>query len=471
MRRNLHVFLLLVLLIGVNQVAVGQDTNSLTAKIDSLFSPWDKHTSPGCALGIIKDGQHIYTRGYGMADLEHDLSISSKSVFYIGSTSKQFVTFSILLLAAEQLLSIDEDIRKYIPEFPEYDKPITIRHLIHHTSGIRDYLTLWRLSGRDYLDYMPEDAVLNMICNQKELNFTPGTQYLYSNSCYFLLSVIVNRVSGKSLREFAQQNIFEPLGMNSSHFHDDNGHIIKNRAFGYMQKDDGSFRNLIMRFDLVGSGGLYTTVDDLFLWNQNFYQNKLAGGQSIIRTMLTNGRFSNGEEVDYAFALRNDVYRGAKTVSHGGALAGYRAQLLRFPQHRFSVIILSNLANFNPTQMAYKVADVYLAEHLTPVDITGEPDVEAKLKEPAFELTSEKLNEFVGDYYSDELETIYKITSESGQLFVQVGQNPKIALEGSAKDTFSRNFTIRFQRDGKQRVSGFRVNAGRVTNLKFARRN
>lgn len=462
--------MLLVLLIGVNQAAVGQDNNSLTAKIDSLFSPWDKHTSPGCALGIIKDGQHIYTRGYGMADLEHDLSISSNSVFYIGSTSKQFVTFSILLLAAEQLLSLDENIRKYIPEFPEYDKPITIRHLIHHTSGIRDYLTLWRLSGRDYLDYMPEDAVLNMICNQKELNFTPGMQYLYSNSCYFLLSVIVNRVSGKSLREFAQQNIFEPLGMKSSHFHDDNGHIIRNRAFGYVQKDDGSFRNLIMRFDLVGSGGLYTTVEDLFLWDQNFYQNKLAGGQSIIRTMLTNGRFNNGEEVDYAFALRNDVYRGAKTVSHGGALAGYRAQLLRFPQHRFSVIILSNLANFNPTQMAYRVADVYLGDSLEPIKNQSEPKNDPAEQKESLKLAVKQLLQFVGEYYSDELEVIYKISSDNSRLFVQVGGNPRGALDGISEDIFERNFKLHFQRNDNNDVVGFTIDAGRVRNLKFIRK-
>lgn len=195
------------------------DNSSLASKVDNIFAKWDKPTSPGCALAIIKDGEIIYKRGYGMADLEHDIPISSKTVFYIGSTSKQFVAMSLLLLTEQDKLSLDDDIRKFAPEFPQYDKTITIRHLIHHTSGIRDYLSLWDLSGKNYLDYISEDAVLDLICNQKELNFTPGEKFLYSNSGYFLLAVIIKRASGKSLREFAQENIFEPLDMKNSHFH------------------------------------------------------------------------------------------------------------------------------------------------------------------------------------------------------------------------------------------------------------
>jgi CubicO group peptidase (beta-lactamase class C family) len=300
-----------------------------------------------------------------MADLEHDIPITPGSVFYVGSVSKQFVTMCVLLLEEEGKLSLDDNIRKYLPEFPDYGTPVTIRHLIHHTSGIKDYLSLWGESGRSYLDYMDEDEVYRMICAQDELNFNPGEKHSYSNSCYFLLWFIIERTSGTTLKQYAKDNIFEPLAMNNSHFHDDYLHIIKDRAIGYTQLENGSFGNLYMRFDLVGSGGLYTTVEDLYRWDQNFYNNKLGtSGQALINKMLTNGSLNNGEEVNYAFALVNDTYRGERAIRHSGSLGGYRAYMVRFPDQDFSVIILSNLASFNPSKLSYKVADIVLQNEL-----------------------------------------------------------------------------------------------------------
>ncbi|MEA3436536.1 MAG: serine hydrolase domain-containing protein, partial [Thermodesulfobacteriota bacterium] len=272
-----------------------------------------------------------------MADLEHNIHISPSTIFYIGSVSKQFVTMCILLLEEQEKLNLDDEIQEYLPDFPQYGTPLTIRHFIHHTSGVRDFLTLWTLSGNDYLDHIDEDAVYRLIKRQKALNFTPGDKYLYSNSCYFMLAMIVEKVSGQSLKEFARENIFEKLGMLNSHFHDDYLHIIKNRAFSYEPIEDG-FNNLIMRFDLVGSGGLYTNIEDLYLWDQNFYKNELGkGGPEAIERMHEEGILNNGESAGYAFALRNGTYRGLRTVSHGGSLAGYRAQLMRFPEQHFSV--------------------------------------------------------------------------------------------------------------------------------------
>lgn len=443
------------------------------SKTDAIFAKWDKPNSPGCALAIIKDGEVLYTRGYGLADLEHNVPISPSSVFYICSTSKQFVTMSILLLEEQGKLSLDDDVRKFIPEFPEYARSITIRHLVHHTSGIRDYLTLWRLSGRSHLDHVPEDAVLQLICQQKELNFTPGTKYLYSNSCYFLLAVIVKRVSGETLREFAQAHIFEPLGMKNSHFHDDNQHIIKNRAFGYTKADGGGFGNLISRFALVGSGGLYTTVEDLYLWDQNFYDNKLGkGGPELIERMLVNGKFNNGKKVGYAFALRHGTYRGAKTVAHAGSLGGYKAQLLRFPEHKFSVIILGNLADFDPTARAFEVADIYLADHLEPKVAKAKKSSKSRPKaRKTLALSDKKSAEFVGVYYSAELNVTYRISRQDDQLFLSVDNQPKVAMKPSGKDAFSKPFKLFFRRDEHKRVVGFTVDAGRVTKLKFTRRS
>ena len=334
-------------------------------EIDKIFAEWNKPETPGASLGIIKNGELIYKKGYGYGDLEHDIKLSSKSVFYIGSVSKQFVTFAVLLLEEQGKINLDDEIQKYLPDFPKYDAPLTIRHFIHHTSGVRDYLTLMFLKGRDYLDHIEEEQVYELIKNQKELNFTPGERYLYSNSCYFMLAMIVEKAAGESLRTFAEKNMFAPLGMKHTLFYDDNRDLIKNKVFSYEPKEEGGFNNLIMRFDLVGSGGVYSSVEDLVLWDQNFYNNKLGkGGQQIINKMHEEGLLNDGTSSGYAFALNNGEYRGLRTVSHGGALAGYRAQLMRFPDQNFSVIVLANRGDANPTAMSYRVADVMLKDQL-----------------------------------------------------------------------------------------------------------
>lgn len=436
-------------------------------EVDALFKEWNFEQSPGCALAVIKDGEIIYKKGYGTADLEHDVPITPATVFYIGSVSKQFVTMSILLLVEEGKINLDDAVQTYLPDFPTYEKEVTIRNLIHHTSGIRDYLTLWSLAGNNYLDHIDETAVYRMITRQKELNFLPGEQYLYSNSCYFMLSMIIEKASGKSLKEYAQNNIFEPLGMQNSHFHDDYFHIIRDRAFSYFY-DENRFNNLIMRFDLVGSGGLYTSVDDLYLWDQNFYQNELGNGtQELIENMHQEGILNNGESAGYAFALVNGEYRGLKTVSHGGALAGYRAQLMRFPDQNFSVVILSNLASFRPTYMAQKVAELFLEDDMGPKEEDSSSENQDDEEAESYDLGS--LEEYQGKFYSDELDVNYLLSIIDGKLSASAGNNNTWALEPIDKDKFSAWFTLNFERDASGSISGFSVDAGRVQNLKFVK--
>lgn len=335
--------------------------DSLADKVDKLFAQWDKPDSPGCALGIIKDGELIYARGYGLANLEYNIPLSSKSVFRIGSTSKQFTAMCIALLEEQGKLSVDYDIRKYLPEMPEYESPITIRHLIHHTSGIRDYLELMFLAGMRDDDFLTDGEVVDLIARQRKLNFKPGDEYLYSNSGYFLLSVIVKRASGQSLRKFAEENIFKPLGMNDTHFHDDHTMFVKNRAAGYSPKKKDSFRINMTTLDVVGDGGIFTTVKDLSIWDQNFYQNKLGkDGQDLIKKILTPAILNNGEKLDYAWGLVVSEYQGLKMVSHGGAFVGFRAEMIRFPEQKLTVICLANLSSIGPTKLALQVADIYL---------------------------------------------------------------------------------------------------------------
>jgi len=406
----------LIFTLAASHAALAQEEETTTGRVDKIFAPWDKPNSPGCALGVIKDGEFIYRRGYGMASLEHDVPLSSSSIFYIASTSKQFAAASIILAAEQGHLSLDDDIRKYVPDLPDYGKTITIRHLLHHTSGLRDYLTLWELAGEQFADiHEPEDA-LEMIARQKALNFEPGEEHLYSNSGYFLLSVIIERATGKTLREFAHENIFQPLGMVHSHFHDDHTEISKHRAIGHVLRDDSSFAMYVSNFDLVGSGGLHTSVDDLLLWDRNFYDNELGTG-TLLEQLHTRGILNNGDTLSYAAGVGIDEYKGLRTVSHGGSAQGYRTELLRFPDQRFSVICLCNLGTINPSRLARQVADVYLADQF----VETEEEEEALAVQAEFiELSQAELETWAGAYRNPDTGTIWKVSVEGERLKIEI---------------------------------------------------
>src|SRR5262249_27030558 len=317
-----------------NTQAGGADATNLTARVDALFAKYNKPDSPGCALGVIKDGKLIYARGYGMANLEHNIPNGPQIVYDIGSMSKQFTAASILLLAAQGKLSLDDDVRKYIPELPAYQQPITIRHMLHHTSGMRDYAALFGLAGSNFEDASTDDDALKMIVRQKALNFTPGAEWLYSNSGYFLLSLIVKRASGKTLAEFAREQIFDPLGMKSTLYLDDHKRIVPRRATAYTAAEranaGGSFQIEMSNFEQTGDGAVQSTIEDLLRWDQNFYQPKV-GGQALLDQLQTVGALNNGQKLDYALGMYVDEYKGLRRVWHSGAWAGYRSNLTRFP--------------------------------------------------------------------------------------------------------------------------------------------
>ena len=460
--------ILLILLLWPALGSLSAQSSSLHPEIDAVFADLDRTNSPGCALAVIKDGRIVYSRGYGMADLEHGIANRPETVFYIGSVSKQFVTMCILLLEEKGLIGLDDDVRKYFPELPDYGHTITVSNLIHHTSGIRDYLTLWSLAGNNYLDNMENEVVYDLICRQKELNFEPGTKYLYSNSCYFMMALLVEKVTGSPISDFAQKEIFGPLAMTNTLFYDDNKKLIPNRAFGYDRNSEGSFDNMMMRFDLVGSGGIYSTVEDLLRWDQNFYENVLGkGGPGIIAKMETNGKYKDGSEVDYAFALVNGRYRGLRTVSHGGALGGYRAHYVRFPDQSFSVVILGNLAQLQPSRRSYQVADIYLAESFTaPAEdqVYSAPPSAGTMN--AFLPKKEALQKIKGRYYSYEIDAAYNFSIDDDHLMVEVVNGQKNRLTAKDPHTFVwQGITLRFADDYRS----FELDAGRVTNLKFNR--
>jgi CubicO group peptidase (beta-lactamase class C family) len=327
--------------------------------IDSLFLKCDHINKPGCALAIIQDGEITYKKGYGMADLERDVVIRPNTVFYAGSISKQFVASCALLLSERGELDLSESVQKYLPDFPEYGLPITVRHLIYHTSGIKDYFDLMEIAGINYLNQIERDRIYALIKSQDSLNFNPGDQYSYSNSGYLMLGMIIEKVAGMPFARFVDQEIFKPLGMKHSIFLDNVNTIIPNRAWGYHINIDDQVENMIMRFDLVGSGGLYTTVEDLFLWDQNFYQSKI-GSNRFIEKLLTTGKLNNGQDTKYAFALQKDILMGKQVIGHSGSLGGYRAQFMQFPEARTSIILLGNYSSFKPGERAHDIAKILL---------------------------------------------------------------------------------------------------------------
>ena len=433
-----------------------------TDDVDAIFAEWDRPDSPGCALAVIHKGEIVYKNGYGSASLEHGVPITPSTVFYSGSVSRQFVALSIALLAEQGKLSFDDDIRAYLPEIPEYDRTITVRHLIHHTSGLRDYLQLGFLAGRSYLDSMAEEEVLALIARQDALNFSPGGQYLYSNSGYFLLAQIVERASGQTLREYTDEHVLGPLGMADSHFHDDNTMVVPRRADGYFRQDDGSWGVMTMRFALVGSGGLYTTVEDLVRWDQNFYHNTLgAGAQTLIDTTLTRGILASGDTLNYAFALGVGSYRGLKTVGHGGSLGGFRANLVRFPEHQFATAILCNLANVNPGALANRVADLYLADVLAPTASASEPETEAEARTVA--TVDPAIYDDYHGKYADALGLVIGIAREGERLILDWPGYDAIELFPESETMFFQHIDedrFAFHREASGEVAGLTVHRG-----------
>jgi CubicO group peptidase (beta-lactamase class C family) len=414
-------------------------------KIDQVFADYAKPDSPGCSLAVYRNGALAYAHGYGMASLELGVPITPQTVFDIGSTSKQFTALSILLLQQQGKLSVEDDVRKFLPEIPDYAKRITLHHLMTHTSGMRDYAGLFDLAGVPEQNLTNDQDALDLIVRQKALNFAPGEEWDYSNTGFFLLSQVVKRVTGKTLRDFDQENIFTPLGMSSTQIFNNHTQIIPHRATGYRYDEEKkSFGVEMSNFEQTGDGSVQTSVEDLLRWDENFYTAKL-GGADLIQRMQVVGKLNNGKEHGYAAGLMISTYRGQPTVRHGGAWAGYRAELLRFPKQHTSVAVLCNVAQSAPSLRADHVADIVLADVLAPTPAGAE-------KKPAAQsVSSDILQRYVGLYKNDK-DTYQRIELKDGKLTLA---NYGIELIPQSPTVFRTNFTegtISFS--GKQMVFG-----------------
>lgn len=348
------------------------------AKIEEIFSQTIKSDSPGAAIAIMKEGKVIFKKGYGMANLEYDVPITPGSIFHIASESKQFTAFCIVLLANEGKLSLDDDIRKHLPYVPDFGKKITIRHLIHHTSGLRDQWQLLSIGGQAIDDVIKQEHIIKLVSKQKDLNFEPGSRMLYCNTGYTLLAEIVKNVSGVSLREFADKQIFKPLNMSKTHFHDDNTEIVKWRTYSYESVDKDKYAHSPLNYATVGATSLFTTVEDEVKWLAN-YETAKVGGKDAINQMYELAFLNNGKKITYAFGIEIDTYKGFKRIGHGGGDAGYRTYAVRFPEEKLGIVVFSNWGDVNPFDLALKVADLYLPQRAQDEETPSLPDADKSL--------------------------------------------------------------------------------------------
>jgi CubicO group peptidase (beta-lactamase class C family) len=394
------------------------------AKVDKVFERWNRSDTPGCVVGVAVDGKPVLVRAYGMANLEYGIRLRPDTVFESGSVAKQFTAAAVALLCQDGKLSLDDPVRKFIPELPDFGTPILIRHCLNHTSGLRSQWTLMSLAGRPTgLVVHTVEEILELVGRMKELNFKPGEEFLYCNTGYTLLGVVVARVSGKSLDAFCQERMFKPLGMTRTQWRDDFTEIVADRATAYGRKSDGTFSTNMSFTNVIGNGGLLTTVGDLLVWNENLDRPRV-GGQALVDQLQTRGRLNDGSEIEYAQGLVVTIYKGLREVSHGGSTAGYQAFLARYPEGRLSIAVLSNVTASGPANLAHQVADIYLA---------------GKIKEPAkpaaVAIPAETLKGYAGVYREPLTDAAMRVGLDKDGKTLRIAGQPVVPVSATVFST------------------------------------
>jgi len=451
LRRTLEIVAVVLLLPNsthAQQIIGVRDARALRA--DSVFQYFDRTDSPGCALGVYQDGKILYARGYGMASLEHGVAMSPRSVLDVGSISKQFTAMSMLMLQKEGKLSFDDPIRKYIPELPPYADKITLRRALSQTSGLRDIYVMMAQTGRTFAG----DSIdaLRVITHSTEPNYTPGERYLYTNSGWILAAQIVYRLTGKTLAQFVDERIFQPLGMHDTRILADATTIIPNGAEGYAPRQGAGagFRVARSSYDgaIMGAGAVHTSVEDFGRWLNN-YDEATVGGRDIIETMTTATKLNDGlparsgPNEAYAIGLNVGTLRGLRVVSHGGSWAGYRGHFLRFPDQHVAVATFCNLTTSGPDSLARKVAGIYLADRMQPdsatmwtVALEGAPRVD---------VPAAALRPLVGVWRNVERGEVRRLLLVGDTLFAAGGQRTRIIPLGDGRFREGSGTELRFE--------------------------
>lgn len=451
---------------GQTQLSLPSSAQSNAQRIDELFSRWQGPNSPGVAVLVLQNGKVAFEKGYGMADIEHGIPITPSSIFDVASISKQFCAMSIALLEADGKLSLSDDVRKYVPELANFGPVITINHLIHHTSGLRDWPDALHMAGWNYEDVISYPQILRFAFSQRELNFQPGSEYTYSNTGYNILALVVERVSGQTFRHFTDARIFTPLGMTNTHFHDDYDDVIVGRTESYRPGAGASVMKVSNNLTALGSSSLFTTAEDLARWVHN-YESPTVGNARIIARLQERFVLTNGDTSSYAFGQTVENYRGLTRVSHSGSWAGFRMAVQRFPDQQFAVIVLANTTAINPVNSATRITDFYLGERMKPVPTPVAPSPASSATN--FTPSSAELREYAGRYESDELSTFWTVSVQNGALVASHFRAGDVELRPLARDSFRGGVLgdVVFKRAVGGRIAAFTATTPRARNVRF----
>jgi len=413
----------------------GSDTNVVFPKPESILDWYVKQKiaagSPGLALAVIRDGDVVFKRGWGLANLEYDIPVTPATVFHVASVSKQFTAFAIARLIQQGKLSPDDDVRKYLPGMHDFGTKITLRNLLFHTSGLNNQWTLLVLAGERNGDVVTQSDIMKLLENQTELRFKPGEKFEYCNSGYTLLSEVVAKVSGKSFVDFTRDEIFEPLGMTNSHFHTNGLEIIKNMAYSYYPSPGGGYHKNILNYETVGATGLFTTVEDLAKWIADF-QNPRPKDAMPLTMMQESGRLNSGEKTGYGMGLFIEEFRGARLLQHGGADASYRSFVLWFPDLHLGVALVSNLGSIDSREVALTAAEIYLGDKLKPLKAA-----ESDLETPSVQLSAADLDRYVGRYELNSSSMITEIARVGNHLETRENNDPASMLAAKGNNRFA----------------------------------
>lgn len=455
--------------------AVAAQPADRRAAVDKVFAAWNTAT-PGCAIGVAENGVPVLQRAYGMADLEHDMPNRPDTIFEAGSVSKQFTAAAMILLARDGKVSLDDDVRKYVPELPVYDAPVTIRQMLSHTSGLRDWGNLGGIAGRPRGAMTYTHAhVVDILSRQTALNFAPGTRWSYSNSGYNLAAVVIARASGMTFAEFSRTRLFEPLGLTRTSWRDDYARVVPGRAIGYSMSV-GRFRQDMPFENVHGNGGLLTTVGDLLKWQAALTSGPLKGA-AVADEQQTVAKLPDGRDLHYGLGVFRGVYKGVSEVYHSGATAGYRAFLTEYPSEKLTIAVLCNAGNAAPATFVRQVTDLYLADKVNANAPRSAvlPEAQGPLvgvkPDASYRPTADDLAAFAGTYDSTEIETQLIAKVENGFLLLLRRPDARIILRPHSRDRFEAGAglgQVTFHRkDGV--VVGMSVTQDRVWDLRFTK--
>lgn len=427
----------------------GADQEQVEA-VDAVFEEWSDAAGPGAAVAVTREGRVIYSQGYGSAQLEYRVPVTPTTPFHVASVSKQFTTFAVALLARDGILSWDDPVHEHLPDLPDLGATVTLRQLANHTSGVRDQWELLILAGWRIDDVITQDQIMDLMARQRELNFEPGSEYLYSNMGYSLLAEVVEEVSGEDFGDFLEERVFLPLGMHRTHVHDDHTHLVPGRAYSYRPASGEGWRKAVLSYANQGATSLFTTVEDLARWVAEM-EEPAVGDEALWREMTQPAILNNGDTSSYGLGLSLGSHRGLTTQGHGGADAGFRTNLLHFPEERFGVVVFGNASSFSAGSKARRVAEVFLEDRMEP-----EEDEEKEEPEPRAPVTvdAEVLEELEGLYRVAEDEMI-TVEREDGQLMLRLPDDETHALAPESESAFrvpEVEGRVTFQRDREDRV-------------------